>query len=74
MADSAVASPAELLTTKQAAALCGFSPRTLMRWSRAGAAPNPIRLGYGTRATIRYRRADLTAWINEGCPQTEEVR
>ncbi len=73
MADLTSTSPVEteLLTTGHAAAFCGISPRSLIRWSKTGAAPKPIRLGYGTRTTIRYRRSDLIVWIKNGCCKIE---
>lgn len=58
----------ELLTSKQAAQLCGCGERSLWRWSRSGRAPAPVRIGDGPRAAVRFRRADLVQWINEGCP------
>jgi len=59
----------ELLTTKQAAALCGCGERSLWRWSRSGRAPAPLRIG-GSAAT-RYRRAELLEWIAAGCPRVD---
>ncbi len=56
----------ELLTTKQAAALCSIGERTLWRWSRSGIAPAPIKIG---GSTVRYRRDDYLAWIADGCPR-----
>ena len=58
------ATEAELLTTKAAAALLSIGERTLWRYSNAGRAPAPIRVG----SAVRYRRRDLFAWIDAGCP------
>jgi len=55
----------ELLTTKQAAALCSAGERTFWRWSRSGIAPRPLRVG----GSVKYRRRDIQAWIDEGCPR-----
>lgn len=66
---SATVAP-ELLTSKQAAELCGIGERTLWRWSRSGLAPVPVKIGHGPRAAVRFRRADLMAWIQAGCPRT----
>jgi predicted DNA-binding transcriptional regulator AlpA len=63
----------ELLPVSDAATLCGIAPRTLARWSKEGAAPKPIRLGFGTRASVRYRRSDLLNWIEAGCPCLSEM-
>lgn len=56
----------ELLTTSKAAKLAGIGERTLWRWSRSGLAPRPITIGYGLRPAVRYRHADLLAWIAAG--------
>ena len=57
----------ELLTCKEAARLAGVGERTWWRWTRCGLAPAPIKIGIGPRAAVRYRRTDLTAWIDGGC-------
>ena len=58
----------ELLTTAQAARLCGLGERTLWRHSRSGAAPPPLKIG----GAVRFRRADLAEWITAGCPRCDE--
>ena len=58
---------AELLTTAQAAALCGIGERSLWRWSRCGIAPAPVKIG----GAVRYRRSEYVAWIANGCPRTD---
>jgi excisionase family DNA binding protein len=55
----------ELLTTAQAARLLGIGERTLWRHSRSGAAPAPVTIG----GSVRYRRAELLAWVDAGCPR-----
>ena len=57
----------ELLTAPQAAELLGIGQRTLSRWSSEGKAPQPLKLTPGQRGALRYRRADLAAWIAAGC-------
>jgi excisionase family DNA binding protein len=57
----------ELLTRAQAARLLGIGERTLWRHSRSGAAPAPVMIG----GTVRYRRAELLAWIADGCPRID---
>jgi predicted DNA-binding transcriptional regulator AlpA len=61
----------ELLTTAQAARLAGCGERTFWRWSRSGIAPPPLTIGCGLRPAVRYRRADLLAWIEAGCPRID---
>jgi len=64
----------ELLTTAQAARLCGLGKRTVWRHSRSGVMPPPIKLGLGPRAAVRYRRAELMHWIAAGCPPVDGGR
>ena len=61
----------ELLTTKQAAELCGVGERTLWSWSRSGIAPAPIKIGVGLRPAVRYRRSELLQWVQDGCPRCD---
>ena len=56
-----------LLTTAQAAQLATAGERTWWRWSRAGIAPAPLKIG----GAVRYRRDELLAWIADGCPAVE---
>lgn len=58
----------ELLTSRQAAKLCGIGERTLWRWSRSGIAPAPVKIG---GSAVRYRRDDYLAWIADGCPRCD---
>ncbi len=56
---------AELLDVKTVAALLGScSTRHVYRLADAGRMPQPIKLG----SLVRWRRAELDRWINEGCP------
>ena len=58
-----------LMTTREAAQLCGLGERTLWRYSRCGIAPRPVKLGPGKQGAVRFRRSDLLAWIDAGCPR-----
>ena len=58
----------ELLTTGEAAKLCGMGQRTLWRHSHSGAAPAPVKIG----GTCRYRRSELAEWIQAGCPRVDQ--
>ena len=56
---------AELLDIKSVALLLGgCSKRHIYRLTDAGRMPRPIKLG----SLVRWRRAELEAWINAGCP------
>lgn len=59
----------ELLTTAQAATLCGMGERTFWRKSRSGVCPGPIKLGAGKNALTRYSRSAIMEWIAAGCPR-----
>jgi predicted DNA-binding transcriptional regulator AlpA len=61
----------ELLSTRQAAQLCGLGERTLWRYSRSGIAPRPVKIGNGKQGAVRFRRAELLAWIEAGCPRVD---
>ena len=61
----------ELLTTREAAKLCGLGERTFWRHAHSGAAPAPVKIGSGKQASARYRRSDLLAWIAAGCPRCD---
>ena len=52
-----------LLTEVQAAALLSLSPRKVWELAAGGAIPF-IKIG----SIKRYRRADLEAWVEKGCP------
>lgn len=53
-----------LLTTGQAAKALGLSTKTLERYRLEGSGPTFVKLGSGKRAPVRYRQADLDAWVN----------
>ncbi|MEQ1615280.1 MAG: helix-turn-helix domain-containing protein [Hyphomicrobiaceae bacterium] len=52
-----------LLDTKRAAAYVGLSNKTLERFRTAFIGPAYIKAGPGIRARVRYRLADLDAWL-----------
>lgn len=59
---------AELLDVKAVASLLGgCSVRHVYRLADAGRMPRPVRLG----ALVRWRRAELVAWIEAGCPSQQ---
>jgi len=51
----------ELLSIAQAAVAIGVSIDTLRRWAAKGSGPPHLRVG----RAIKYRRADLLAWIEQ---------
>ena len=57
-----------LVSTKQAAAMCGKSLRTWRTWDSAGWIPQPVRIG---RSTL-WRLDELREWVEAGCPRRKE--
>jgi predicted DNA-binding transcriptional regulator AlpA len=57
-----IPSAAPLLTSEQTAQELKVSERTLEDWRRTGAGPPFIRI---SRRCVRYRRADIEAWLAE---------
>jgi excisionase family DNA binding protein len=60
---AAVRDPAALLDVRAVAALLNCSARHIYRLCDAGKMPPPVRIG----ALVRWRRADLDAWLAAGC-------
>lgn len=53
-----------LVGAKTAAPLCGVGVATWWRWLALDRIPNPVRVGGKTL----WRRAELVAWVEAGCP------
>lgn len=53
-------SPEHLLTTDDVAERLRLTPRTVKAWRARGRGPEPVRIGY---RTVRYRAADVDAWL-----------
>jgi len=62
----------ELLTLEQASDLLNVGMRSLHRWSSIGKAPRPVKITPGRRGCVRWRRGELLAWIEQGCPDLRE--
>ena len=58
---------AELLDVRGVATLLDCSTRHVYRLADAGRMPRPVKLG----SLVRWRRAELDAWINAGCPSQQ---
>lgn len=50
----------ELATRRELSLATGVSIPTLCRWAAATVGPKPVRLG----GSIRYRKADVLAWLD----------
>ena len=55
---------AELISAEDAARMTGCQRRSWFRYVASGKAPKAIRLG----GKVLWRRSDLVAWIEAGCP------
>jgi len=56
------------LSPKEAAAYIGSTPKTLAKWRSTGRHSIPyLKFGTGKRASIRYDRNDLDAFLNRCC-------
>jgi predicted DNA-binding transcriptional regulator AlpA len=58
--------PGDLITKLEAAQLCGLSRSTFDTYRHAGYVPQPLHVGN----TLRWRVAELQAWIDAGCPRS----
>jgi predicted DNA-binding transcriptional regulator AlpA len=56
-----------LLDAGELAALTQRSVRSVWRDNGAGRLPRPVRLG----GAVRWRRGEILAWIDAGCPSRE---
>lgn len=59
----------KLLDVEQVAAILGISPRGVWRFRDGGRMPAPVTLG----RLVRWRQADLTAWVAAGCPDVRRT-
>lgn len=59
-----------LITADRAARRLGVSARTLRAWRAQGHGPLSVRLG-PTGGTLRYRVADLDAWVESAMRDTQ---
>jgi excisionase family DNA binding protein len=57
-----------LLNTKEVAKLLKVSDRTVQSMQTSGEMPKPVRIG----RAVRWGRAEIEAWIDEGCPPAAE--
>lgn len=59
----------DLLTDREAARLLGLSVSCLRSWRYSGRGPTYLKLGGGPKAAVRYRRADVEAFISGSAVQ-----
>jgi len=57
--------PEDLPNSAETAAILGIKLNTLEIWRIRGNGPAYIKLGNDGRAPVRYRRADIIAWIDQ---------
>jgi excisionase family DNA binding protein len=71
-AGSAETAVPELMTTREVARMLSAGERSVWRWSRSGAMPAPLKLNPGRQGAVRFRRSEILAWIEAGCPRVDE--
>ena len=54
-----------LLTKTQTAERVGVHPESLMRLSRQGKFPRPIKLGDSDRCAVRFVETEVEAWLQD---------
>jgi len=64
--------PDHLLTEFEAAAYLGVSPKSLRNWRWRGDGPTFVKLG--GRKLVRYRRSDLSAFVEDGVRHSTSER
>ena len=52
-----------LLTKQAVAARVGYHPEHVMRLSRSGAFPRPIKLGKTDGSAVRFIESEVDAWV-----------
>lgn len=62
--------PALLMSAQTLAKRLEVSVRTLWRLRSSGKLPVPVRVG----GAVRWRAADIEAWVAAGCPDLHERR
>ena len=55
----------DLLTAREVAELLGISIPTLARWRQTGAGPRFLKLGGRRENIVRYRQADIAAFLDQ---------
>ena len=65
-----VDTPPTLLDVEAVARMLGCSPRHVYRLADAGRMPAPLKLG----ALVRWNRAAIEAWIEQGCPAIRKLK
>lgn len=61
-----MANESPLLTIAELAKLLDVSQTQVARMRNNGLIPEPVKIN---RQVVRWRRADIDNWINEGCPR-----
>jgi predicted DNA-binding transcriptional regulator AlpA len=55
----------KLLTKQEVASRLGIHPESLMRLSREGRFPQPIKLNLSCRGRVRFDEVDVITWLGE---------
>lgn len=60
-----------LIDVKGVAEILSCSTRSVWRMADGGRCPNPVRPGGG--GMVRWRKADIEAWVAAGCPDVRRT-
>ena len=63
----------QLLSKREAAERLGFHPEHLMRLSRAGSFPRPVKLGSAANCAVRFVADEVEAWLTARIEARERV-
>jgi len=55
----------KLMSKREAAGHVGIHPESLMRLVRQGQFPEPIKIGKGTNARVRFIADEVAAWVRQ---------
>ena len=58
----------KLLAGRDAALVCGVTPRLWRLWNKMGYTPMPVKIG----KLLFWKHQELDAWIEAGCPRRED--
>lgn len=58
-----MSTPFTILSTEGVAELLKVSPELVRKWRSSGDGPPALKLGDGRNGTVRYRLADVLAWL-----------
>ena len=58
-----------MMTADEIATCLGISSRTVWRLKAKGDLPKSVKIG----RAVRWRKSDILAWIEQGCPSSDSI-